>query len=107
MALVLAELRRHGLFFVDSRTSGSSVGYRTARNLCVASTGRDVFLDNERQVGKILGQIDALLAKAGKQGSAVAICHPYPETLAALRQAAPRFRARGVELVPVRLLLDK
>ncbi|MBR5346198.1 MAG: divergent polysaccharide deacetylase family protein [Deltaproteobacteria bacterium] len=107
MALVLAELRRHGLFFVDSRTSGSSVGYRTARNLGVASTGRDVFLDNERQVGKILGQIDALLAKAGKQGSAVAICHPYPETLAALRQAAPRFRARGVELVPVRLLLDK
>lgn len=107
MALVLAELRRHGLFFVDSRTSGASVGYRTARNLGVASTGRDVFLDNERQVGKILGQIDALLAKAGKQGSAVAICHPYPETLAALRQAAPRFRAHGVELVPVQLLLDK
>ena len=107
MTLVLAELRRHGLFFVDSRTSGSSAGYRLARHLGLAAAGRDVFLDNERQVGKILGQIDTLIAKAGKQGSAVAICHPYPETLAALRQAAPRFRARGVELVPVRMLLDR
>ena len=78
-----------------------------ARHLGLAAAGRDVFLDNDRQVGKILGQIDALIAKAGKQGSAVAICHPYPETLAALRQAAPSFRARGVELVPVRMLLDK
>lgn len=105
MAVVLEELRRAGLFFVDSRTSNHSVAYETARELGVPTVRRDIFLDNVRTVSAIRGEIRRMAGMAKKTGEALAICHPYPETFAALRAEADYLRAQGISVVPASRLL--
>ncbi|MBN1141096.1 MAG: divergent polysaccharide deacetylase family protein [Deltaproteobacteria bacterium] len=107
MELVLSDLKRRGLFFIDSLTTPRSTGYLTAKQLGMPVAVRDVFLDNEQNVGRIGRQIDHLIAVAGKKGRAVGICHPYPETLEALRRSVERFRAKGVEVVGASRVLER
>ena len=105
MAVVLEELRQAGLFFVDSRTSNRSVAFETARELGVATVRRDIFLDNVRTVPAIRGEIRRMVGIAKKSGEALAICHPYPETFAALRAEVGYLRAQGIRVVPASRLL--
>ncbi len=105
MATVLDEMKQTGLFFVDSLTSGRSVAFREARKAGLPAAVRDVFLDNDQDVAKIARQIRKLAKVARHQGSAVGICHPYPQTLAALRQEARYLKEQGIEVVPISSLL--
>ena len=73
------------LYFLDSRTSPRSVARAQALDAGLAAVGRDVFLDNETNPESINLQIRIWQQMAHTQGSAIAIGHPYPETLAALR----------------------
>ena len=99
-AVVLEELEREGLFFVDSKTSGHSVAYRLARERGIRTTQRNVFLDNEPSEEAIARQLDRLLSIARHRGTAVGIAHPFPGTLDALRHEASRLKG-VVEIVPV------
>ncbi len=56
---------------------------------------RDVFLDDVRTTEAITGQLQQGIALARKQGSAVLIGHPYPQTLEVLERELPRLRARA------------
>ncbi len=105
MAVVIEEMRKAGLFFVDSRTSGKSVAFDVARAAGVPAAGRDVFLDNVQKEELIAQEIRKLVRLAIKKGQAVGICHPYPQTMAALRREAGYIRSQGVEVVPVSQLL--
>jgi hypothetical protein len=105
MAVVIEELRKAGMFFVDSRTSGESVAYQVARQAGVPAATRDLFLDNVQNEEAIAREIRKLVKMAIKTGQAVGICHPYPQTLAALRREAEYIRSQGVEVVPVSQLL--
>lgn len=107
MAVVMAVLREQGLFFVDSLTSSHSVGDATAREAGVPVLRRDLFLDNVAEVEPIVRELRRLAEKGRREGGAVGICHPYPETLRALRQELPRLAARGVRFVTVSELLGK
>lgn len=107
MQTVLGMMQREGLFFVDSRTTGGSVALDEARKLGIPATGRDIFLDNEEDVELIVRQIRKLAVLAGKHGTAVAICHPYPETLVALRQELPLLQRSGIRIVPASQLLNR
>lgn len=104
---VMKMLQEKGLFFVDSRTTGHSLAADTARRYRVPTMDRDVFLDNVAEVNAIVVQLGKLEARARKQGMAIGICHPYPETLEALRRELPLLTERGVTLVPVSVLLQK
>lgn len=99
MEIVMAVMREQGLFFVDSRTSSRSVAAKVAQQAGVPVALRDVFLDNVSEVDAIRTQIRKLLRLAKRQGHAVGICHPYPETLEALRQEQAALKDGGVELV--------
>lgn len=105
MTAVLEVMQERGLFFVDSKTSSASVAVKEGHRLGVPVTLRDVFLDNVREVPAIAREIQKLAGVARRRGSAVGICHPYPETLAALRQEAEVLREQGIEVVPVSKLL--
>jgi len=104
---VMKMLQEKGLFFVDSRTTGHSLAADTARRFKVPTMDRDVFLDNVAEVNAIVVQMEKLAAKARKRGMAIGICHPYPETLEALRRELPLLIERGITLVPVSVLLQK
>lgn len=105
MTAILEVLQERGMFFVDSRTSASSVAVTQAQRIGVPTTLRDVFLDNVREVPAIAREIRKLAGMARRRGTAVGICHPYPETLAALRQEADVLREQGIDVVPVSQLL--
>jgi len=107
MVWLMAELRRRGgLYFVDSRTIADSVAQRVARHEGVATIGRDVFLDHERTTAAIEKQLLRAMKLARTRGSAVAIGHPYPETLTVLEAALPRLEQFGIRLTRVSQLIE-
>jgi len=93
------------MYFVDSRTTAASVGLQTARNNGIPSLKRDVFLDSDISTEAITHQFQRLIKKARKNGSAVAIGHLYPQTLAVLEKELPELAAAGIKLVPVSKLI--
>lgn len=107
MVWLMGELRRRGgLYFVDSRTTAESVARRVARREGVAALSRDIFLDHTRTNDAIEKQLIAAVKLARKRGRAVAIGHPYPETLTVLEEALPRLEQFGVRLVSVSQLIE-
>jgi hypothetical protein len=91
-------LARDGRFFIDSRTSSASVGESVARERGVPSAGRSVFLDNVDDEAAVEARLREAVRDAIATGSAIAIGHPRPATLAAVRNLGPTFEADGVEL---------
>jgi polysaccharide deacetylase 2 family uncharacterized protein YibQ len=106
MAIVMAELKRRNLLYLDSLTIGNSVANATAQRLGVPSAKRDIFLDNDPEVAAILAQLSALEAVASRRGFAIAIGHPYSATVAALTQWMPGALARGYRIVPASEIID-
>ena len=106
MHWLMAELFQKKLFFVDSRTTANSLAFDIAQDYTLPSIQRDIFLDNQRQPSAIAKKFDQLLLLAKKRGWAVAIGHPYPETLALLEQRLPLLTEQGYEVVPVSALLQ-
>jgi polysaccharide deacetylase 2 family uncharacterized protein YibQ len=107
MGTILRLLSARGLFFLDSRTSADSVGYRTAVSLGVPAAERQVFLDSDPGPEAVHEQFRRLLDLARTHGFAVAIGHPHPDTLAVLAAEVPRAKAQGYDFVPVSFLLDR
>lgn len=107
MNLLMASLGEHGLFFVDSRTTPQSVAGSLARQHGLAYAGRDIFLDNERDLIAINDQFNLAIALAKRRGQAIVIGHPYPETIEYLQNVIPLLESAGIELVPVSRLLDR
>ncbi len=91
--------KRGDLFFIDSRTSSSSVGEQTAQAAGVPTAARDVFLDNQESVAYTEAQLREAAAIAQRTGSAIAIGHPRPTTLAAVRAMIPELQADGITFV--------
>ena len=106
MGWLMTELKAHQLFFVDSRTSSPSVAQQMARQVGLSHAGRDVFLDNERNLVSINEQFNRLIRLARQRGQAIAIGHPYPETVHYLQQVLPLMQDAGIEVVPVSTLLS-
>lgn len=101
MNLVLSEVKRRGLLFIDSRTTGASVVPLVARELSLPFAVRHIFLDDDPKADNITRQLTALEAVAEKQGYGIAIGHPYDTTIAALEKWLPTLGSRGFVLVPV------
>jgi polysaccharide deacetylase 2 family uncharacterized protein YibQ len=99
MTWLMGELQRRHLFFVDSRTSAATVAAAEAQAQALGHVSRDVFLDDVRTTEAITTQLQQGVALARRQGSAVLIGHPYPQTLQVLEQEMPRLRSQGIELI--------
>jgi polysaccharide deacetylase 2 family uncharacterized protein YibQ len=93
-------LRDRHLFYVDSRTTAATVAYDTAQDFGVRSAFRNVpFLDDVAEVAAVRKQLELALRGAREKGEAVAIGHPHPATLQALREVLPQAQGQGVRLV--------
>jgi polysaccharide deacetylase 2 family uncharacterized protein YibQ len=100
MRWLMALLKQRGLFFIDSRTDSGSHAEMIARENGLSTARRDVFIDHEQNPEAIRAQLEKALKLAEKRGSAIAIGHPYPETLAVLKELLPQWQALGIQLVP-------
>ncbi|MDD3183098.1 MAG: divergent polysaccharide deacetylase family protein [Alphaproteobacteria bacterium] len=106
MRVVLDILRQKKLFFIDSRTSSSSIALGVAHDRGVRTAGRDVFIDDSQTVAAIQRELVRAESVAQHKGVAIAIGHPHAVTLAALERWIPEAQARGFEIVPVRELVQ-
>jgi polysaccharide deacetylase 2 family uncharacterized protein YibQ len=108
MGDVVDVLVQHGgLFFIDSKTAANSVAEHVAADAGMPTAARDVFLDNQETVAYTEAQLREAIAIAKRSGSAIAIGHPKPTTLEAVRAMLPEITADGVQLVLVRDLTVK
>jgi len=98
--------QQDALFFVDSRTTAATVARQIAAESGVPSTERNVFLDHKLDTQTLEYEFNRLLQLARKQGSAVAIGHPHPQTLALLERRLPQLEQQGIRLLPVGELIN-
>lgn len=94
------------LYFIDSRTIASTVAASSAESAGIAFSERDVFLDNVKSVDLIRIQIEKLRVLALKQGHAIGIGHPYPETLESLAEELPKLQQYGIQIVKISDLIQ-
>ena len=105
MVRLMVYLRKNGYLFLDSLTSPNSVGIRAATATGVPHIARDIFLDNERNIASILAQLYKTERIAKKRGYAIAIGHPYPETMKALQFWSAKLDQKAFRLVTISQLV--
>lgn len=107
MSWLMQALRRHGgLFFVDSRTTAATVARRIATEYRIPSIERNVFLDHDREPEAVQAEFRRLVRIAQRDGVALGIGHPYPETLAVLARELSLLGDYNVQMVSVNRLIE-
>ncbi|NPA03654.1 MAG: divergent polysaccharide deacetylase family protein [Epsilonproteobacteria bacterium] len=87
MERLVEVLDSYGFIFVDSRTTPKTKVPKLMRDLGRKYLGRDIFLDNVQNVNYIKKQISKAIKKAQRKGFAIAIGHPHPATIKALKES--------------------
>jgi hypothetical protein len=103
VSAVIRVLKERGMFMLDSMTHKDSVFAVQGGRMGIEHYSRNVFLDASPSREKILEELRRAEAIALFTGQAVAIGHPLPETLAALKDWQ-RLRNREVRIVQLREL---
>jgi len=101
MTIVLKEIKRRGLVFLDSRTSPRSVGGKLARRLGVDYAERNIFLDHVDDIAEIRARLRETERLARQRGYAIAIGHPREATLNALEPWLQTLEKKGFQLTPL------
>jgi hypothetical protein len=107
MDMVMRELQRRRLFFLDSATTIRTVAMDVAQKYGVPYLRRDVFLDHVLVDSFVRAQIGLLIRKAKIQGTALAIGHPHEVTLKVLREESEIFQRERIAVVPASELLQR
>jgi hypothetical protein len=105
MNWLMQELLVHDLFFIDSRTTNQTVASSAAVRNAVRFSQRDVFLDHDKNPTNIRQAFQDFIRIAKARQGAIAIAHPYPETLALLPELLEELQNQRLELVNVSKLI--
>ncbi|MBU1966437.1 MAG: divergent polysaccharide deacetylase family protein, partial [Proteobacteria bacterium] len=107
LTLVMEELEKRGLYFVDSRTTPDSRGKEAAQRTGVRFAARNLFIDHLSGYAAAMENLTGPSRREGANGKPVLmIGHPHPETVRALRNALPRWQAEGRRLVTLKTFLE-
>lgn len=107
MKILLSLLKKHGWFFLDSKTTSKSVASAIAKKINLPFIQRDIFIDdiqNEEVIYQQLAQIEKI---ALKRGYVVAIAHPHPQTLDILEKWLLTLPEKKLRLISVQVLLKE
>lgn len=97
---VLSAVQKHKLYFIDSRTTTSSLGYDEALRIGIPAAKKTIFIDDgEKGKSYCIDRLMELIEHARTHGTAVGIGHPHQGTIEALKETANKFREEGVEVV--------
>lgn len=105
--ILMAELRRRHLFFLDSKTHPRSAAGTAALTAGVLTATRDVFLDHVETPEAVAAALLKTEQAARRQGSAIAIGHPKDVTIAGLSRWLPGLAAKGFDVVTLDDLLRR
>jgi len=106
MKIILSELKRRGLFFLDSRTTPQTVGLQTAKSLGLKAMERTLFLDHPSNEGDVKQKLERLIEISLSTGKAIGIGHPYPSTITSLKEMIPKMKEKGIDIVPLSSVME-
>ncbi len=102
MTWLMDELaKRGGLYFIDSRTTSKTIADKIAVEYGIPNLSRDFFLDPDHKKETLRRQFDRFIKKINQRGYALAIAHPYPETIKFLKAHLNELHEQGIRLIPV------
>ena len=104
--IIFSELKRRGLFFLDSRTTSQSIGLQVAQSVGLKATERNIFIDHSSADEDIKQQLERLIQLSLSKGKAIAIGHPHPSTIKSLKEMIPKMKEMGIEVVPLSGVLE-
>jgi polysaccharide deacetylase 2 family uncharacterized protein YibQ len=104
--IVFSELKRRGLFFLDSRTTPQTAGLQVAQSIGLKATERSVFIDNSSTEEDIKGQLEQLIQISLSRGKAIGIGHPHPSTIRSIKEMIPEMKKKGIEIVPLSAVIE-
>lgn len=107
MNILLKIIKEKDMFFVDSNTSGKTVGYEIALKLGVPTVKNNFYLDNKNDYDYIIKRLGKLKKLALKRKKTVVICHmTRKNTAIALKDYIGEIRKAGIEFVYVKDILE-
>ena len=101
MKALMEEIKRQGLFFVDSRTTVLTKAQEVAERVGVPNASRQIFLDHQRNPEFFKRQFERMKNIATDKGHVVVIGHPHPETIDFLKQHLPSLETEGFNLLSI------
>ncbi len=107
MTTVLSELKKRGLFFLDSRTTPQTVGLQVGQSIGLKVMERNIFIDNSSTEEDIRGQLEQLIQLSLSKGKAIGIGHPHPSTIKSIKEMIPKMKEKGIEIVPLSALTEQ
>lgn len=102
MRIVLGEIKKRELYFVDSRTTRNSVAFQVAKSLGLRAAIRQVFLDSGKRGDDpdyIRGKLKELASLARAGGKAIGTGHLRKSTLKVLKEMMPQMEEEGIQFV--------
>ncbi len=101
MKIVMEELQKGKLYFLDSLVTSQSVAEEVSKQVGISFAKRSVFLDNHLDAEYIKGQLLKTAEKAKRNGSAIGIGHDRAVTLKVIQEVAPKLQEEGIQFVYV------
>jgi polysaccharide deacetylase 2 family uncharacterized protein YibQ len=99
MEALMDVLKDEGLYYIDSHTTPSSQGLKTARRRGIPSAQNDKFIDAVKKPELLREAIRAAIIQAKREGAAVAIGHLDPLTSKAIQEMIPEIEKAGIRFV--------
>lgn len=102
MNVIIEVCKDRNMYFLDSRTIGTSVAEKCASDMNVPCFKRSIFLDNSKDRNDIIKQIQDGLEIADRNGSVVMIGHVWTEILSdILLELYPELIEKGYDFTTV------
>jgi polysaccharide deacetylase 2 family uncharacterized protein YibQ len=104
---VMVELKKQGMFFIDSRTSPGTTGRTAASQTGIPFAERDIFIDHEKgyQAAKTALRSVSRHQATGDNKPLLLIGHPYKDTIRAIKDILPEWHKEGIHVVSVKKCL--
>jgi len=104
--IILSELKRRKLYFLDSRTTPQTVGMNVAQGIGVKAMERSLFIDHSLNEEDIKEKIEKLIRLSLSNGKAIGIGHPHPSTIKSIKEMIPKMKEKGIELVSLSAVIE-
>lgn len=106
MKIVMKELKKRNMFFLDSLTTEESVCESVALQMGVHSARRDIFIDNKADKSYVRKRMEECGQMAFEKGSAIAIGHDRAVTIEVLTEIVPELKERGISFTTLSNIID-
>jgi polysaccharide deacetylase 2 family uncharacterized protein YibQ len=103
LSVLMEELEKRNLYFVDSRTTAHSKGLEAAVRTGIHFAARDLFIDHEHGYEAAFQNLLTVSKQdKGYSRPLLLIGHPHPDTIRAIKTIIPLWKHEGIRIVDVK-----